>query len=141
MRASLRITPRYRTRMRRRHLSLCVGGLILLLANASLISATMAEPLTLKVLRAEVDYDEQGKASIQIALTDPKEFARLTSGNVGRKLQIRIGGKPVFTGVLTGPLLGGRFQLTGIWTDSEARDLAERLSTGTSDLTAEIVGR
>jgi SecDF, P1 head subdomain len=121
------------------HVSRCLGMLIL--AGLFLVSATLAEPLTLHVRQAAVGHDQSGRVAIDVRVTNPQELGRLTSENLGRMMEVRIDGKTVFSPVIQTPIIGGRFQFTGVLSDDQARELADRLSKGESVVQVEIIDR
>ena len=68
-----------------------------------------------------------------------KSFTELTQKNVGRKLAIRVDGQILSAPVIREPILGGSGQISGHFTEQQARDIAARLSSGKSKLEFDIV--
>jgi SecD/SecF fusion protein len=81
------------------------------------------------VVRAYLQYDEIGRP--YVALNFDSEgaaiFARVTAANVGRQLAIVLDGELYSAPVIQEPITGGRAQITGQFTVSEAQQLANVL--------------
>ena len=100
-----------------------------------------AEPLALDVLRATPGYDQRTRepiVSIYVRPASIKAFHALTGANVGRSIELRIDGKRVTKTVIGEPISGGVFQVDGDFTRDQARDIASRISAGTSRVEVEI---
>ena len=121
------------------------GGRRMLVAGAlALVVAgpLAAEPLALDVLRATPGFDPRARepiVSIYLRPASIKAFHELTRANVGRNLELRIDGKRVTKTVIGEPISGGVFQVDGDFTRDQAREIASRLSAGTSSVEVEIV--
>jgi hypothetical protein len=138
----MKITPHHSTRIGGLHawVASCRLGALTVLASLFLISATMAEPLTLDIRRAEAGHDRQsGNPILQITVANGQALARFATDNVGRKVDLRIDGISVLTTIIREPILGGSMQIS-VPTDGDARDLAAQVSKGTARVQAEIVG-
>jgi preprotein translocase subunit SecD len=142
MTISMKITPHHSTRIGQLHARVVSRrlGALTVLASLFLISATMAEPLTLDIRRAGAGHDRQtGKSILEITVANAQALARFATDNVGRKMDLRIDGISVLTTIIREPILGGSMQIN-VPTDGHARDLAAQMSNGTARVQAEIVG-
>lgn len=59
-----------------------------------------------------------------------KLFADITSRNVGKRVAIYLDGAPITTPVVQEAITGGRAQITGNFTNEEAKQLVQRLNSG-----------
>jgi preprotein translocase subunit SecD len=103
-----------------------------LLTLVLLAPAAVAEPLTVEgTFVVASALDERTKApivSLKLPQASARLFAEFTSKNVGRKMEIRVGGKAVIATVIREPILGGSLQISdGSWTIGKVRELAELL--------------
>jgi preprotein translocase subunit SecD len=101
-----------------------------------------AEPLAIEVVSVQVGYDQRTSEpiiSFKMSEATRKSFAELTRNNVGRKLEIRVDGKPLAAPVIREPIVGGTGQISAHFTEQQARDMANRLSSGASKLEMQIV--
>jgi preprotein translocase subunit SecD len=91
-------------------------------------------PLTGRYLkRAEVGFDQttfEPLVSLEFNEEGAKIFEELTERNVGKILAIYIDGIPISTPVVREKISGGRAQITGKFTISEAKELARNLNAG-----------
>jgi preprotein translocase subunit SecD len=112
------------------------------LAIALLTFGAEAEPLKIEVSKAEAFFDQRIREpaiTIRMSETSKKPFNDFTAKNVGRKMEIRVDGKVVSAPVIRDPFLGSTFQISGRFSEQEARDIAARISAGISGLELEIV--
>jgi preprotein translocase subunit SecD len=73
-------------------------------------SAPAAVALDLSVVSARADRDHRsGRPIVSLALNDQskRDFASFTTDNIGRKSELRVGGKVVSTPVIREPITGG----------------------------------
>ena len=99
-------------------------------------------PLRLQIESAAPILDERTKEPIiTIRLTERsgRMFAELTKNYVGRVIEIRIDGKAVMSPIIREPILGGSLQISGGFTLEEAKELADRLNSGSARVEAEVV--
>ena len=99
-------------------------------------------PLRLQIASAAPIIDERTKEpTITFRLTERsgRLFAEFTGNNIGRTIVIRIDGKAVMRPIIREPILGGSVQITGGFTLQEAKELADRLSSGAAGVEAEMV--
>jgi preprotein translocase subunit SecD len=105
------------------------------------IAAARAEPIALGVAQASVAYDMRNNAPIVTVRLTPQgqeTMRRLTTQNVGRKIDVRVDGKSMMKPVVREPILGGTMQILTA-TEEEARSLAGRLTSGRAKLELEAV--
>jgi preprotein translocase subunit SecD len=98
--------------------------------------------LVIEIVDAQATPDLRNNENIvsyKMLETSGKLFAELTRKNIGRKLEIRVDGKPLIAPVVREPILGGAGQISGHFTVQQAHDLAARLNAGTSKLEVEVV--
>lgn len=110
-----------------------VAGSTMLLLLFTATSA-IAEPLALDVIEAAVAYDAgNGTPLVSFRLSEGSQraFANFSSVNVGKKIDIRVGGKTVMQTVIREPITGGVGQIIATSPD-EAHRLANRLINKTS---------
>jgi preprotein translocase subunit SecD len=118
-----------------------LSGLFCFLALVLPAVSVTAEPITIELTSAEVGYDQRtGEAVVSYKMSKASRmvFGRFTQENVGRKIELRVDGKTVTAPVIREPILGGVGQLSGHFTPQQARDIADRLSSGRSKLEMEL---
>ena len=116
-----------------------VGSLICM-SMLSLVTAAVAEPLTLDVREAQAGRDERPGAvilKIKLADTQKEAWRRFTAENLARKIELRIDGQTVLTSVIREVMVSTSFQTT-VPTDEEAHSVAERLSKGGVKVEVEV---
>jgi preprotein translocase subunit SecD len=116
------------------------GALSVAILLLSIVSA-WADPLTLRITRAEVGYDQRtGERIIKIVFHEASKqlFADLTARNLGKAMELRVDGRAVVKSVIREPILGGSVQISGGFTVEQAREIAERLSAGAAKLEVEV---
>lgn len=81
---------------------------------------------------AQVQFGRRGGPSVSITFdeTGAREFGSLTSRNVGNQIAIVLDGKVISAPEVQTAIRGGEAQITGQFTDQEARDLALMLRAG-----------
>ena len=107
----------------------------------ALVSAVAAEPIAIELVSAEAGHDQRTSEPIvtyRMSKASQLVFAQFTQPNVGRKIELRADGKTVTAQVIREPILGGAGQLSGHFTPQQARDIADRLSSGRSKLEIEL---
>ena len=110
----------------------------LLMASAT---AAIAEPLAIDVMDVAPIIDQWSKQpaiAIKMRPASAKQFAELTTQNVGRKLELRIDGKIVMAPVVREPILAGSLQISGGFTLQQAKDLADSIAAGKSKVEVEL---
>jgi len=102
-------------------------------------------PLTGKYLtRADIDFDSttyKPVVSITFNAEGAKIFSDLTEKNVKKHLAIFIDGQMLSNPVVQEKISGGRAQISGNFTEKEARNLAENLNAGALPIPINIVSQ
>ena len=90
---------------------------------------------------AAVGFDEYGQALVQLEFDSQgaKIFEKVTSRHVGTRLAIILDGKIHSAPVIREPIPNGKAQITGNFTDEEARDLALVLRAGSLPAPVKII--
>jgi protein-export membrane protein SecD len=90
---------------------------------------------------AHASYDQFGAPAVDIAFDarGTRIFADLSTKNVGRRFAIVLDGKVVSAPVFREPILGGRAQISGHFSQQEAQDLAAILNAGALPAGVEVV--
>ena len=118
-----------------------IGRAALLLALT--LSAAAAEPLAVEIASAEAAFDLRTSVpivSFRMTPDSARRFSELTANNVGRKMQIRVDGRPLMAPVIREPILGGSGQIADpSFTAEEVRELAARMASGRAKVEFEIV--
>lgn len=91
-------------------------------------------PLTGRYLKkAQLEFDQTTyKPHVGLEFNDEgaKLFADITSRNVGKRVAIYLDGTPITVPVVQEAITGGKAQITGNFTEKEAKQLVERLNAG-----------
>jgi protein-export SecD/SecF family membrane protein len=91
-------------------------------------------PLTGRYLKkAQLEFDPTTyKPQVSLEFNDEgaKLFADITSRNVGKRVAIYLDGAPITTPVVQEAITGGKAQITGTFTNEEAKQLVQRLNSG-----------
>jgi preprotein translocase subunit SecD len=96
-----------------------------------LIEVKMAET------RADL-YTKQAIIFIKLSEASKRLMAELTQKNIGRITEFRVDGRVVMKPVIREPILAGVFEISGRFNMEEAKDIAQRLSSG-SKIEVEVV--
>jgi len=91
---------------------------------------------------ANVVFDRNvGKPAVSIEFTQEGSelFAEITGRNVGKPLAIVLDGMPVSSPIVQEQIIGGSAQITGEFTQEQARDLAIQLNAGALPLNIELI--
>jgi preprotein translocase subunit SecD len=119
-------------RRRVRGLPFLFSGL-LLIAASSAIETAVAETAELQVETARVIYDERMKesvVSIKWAKPSADMLRDITTRNVGKTMELHVDRQLVVKAVIREPILGGSTQISGHFTEEQARQIGERLPAG-----------
>jgi preprotein translocase subunit SecD len=111
----------------------------LLVASAA---TAAAEPILIEIASAEAGFDRRTNepvVSFRMTAASQRLFAELTSKNVGRKAEIRVDGRALTAPVIREPILGGSGQISAGFKLDEAKELADRLSSGRARIEIEAV--
>lgn len=111
------------------------GGRILAAAGFLfvLVVQVFAQSASLTVVAAKVEADKltsQPVLAIRIAKESSVVLARLTRGNIGRKVELRVDGKVLSAPVIREPILGTELQISGDGTAADFDAIAKRLLSG-----------
>ena len=101
----------------------------------------MAEPLTLAIAKAVVVPDPApGQVALNLKMTpdSTQAFAAFTKANVGRTIDLSVGGSVVMSPWLVEPILGGEVLISGRFAKGELSRLAERISAGKAKVTIDV---
>ena len=101
----------------------------------------MAEPLTLAIAKAVVVPDPApGQVALNLKMTpdSTQAFAAFTKANVGRTIDLSVGGSVVMSPRLVEPILGGEVLISGRFAKGELSRLAERISAGKAKVTIDV---
>ncbi len=110
------------------------------LALILMVSPAQAEKLLLSVARAQAAFDPRTTVPV-ITVTLKPESARaffiFTQANVGRRIDISVGGKVMSSPILREPIPGGTLQISGDFSAAQTTALAKDLTAGTATLEVE----
>jgi len=93
---------------------------------------------------AKVTFDQntyQPEVSVQFDDEGAKIFEELTTKNVGKQLGIYLDGLPISAPVVREPISGGSAVISGKFTPSEAKKLAERLNAGALPVPIKLISQ
>jgi preprotein translocase subunit SecD len=103
-----------------------------LLTLALLVAGVSAEPIALEVVSAEAGFDQRNNSPIlnlKLSRDSGRLLADISQKNIGRKADIRIGGRAVVSPVFREPILGGVLQVSDNgFTAERTRALAEEIT-------------
>jgi preprotein translocase subunit SecD len=110
-------------------------GLWCAIFAASLWSNSIAagEVLLIEVKMAETRSDLRTKQAIifvKLTAESKRLMAEMTQKNIGRPTEFRVDGRVVMKPVIREPILAGVFEISGRFDMNEAKDIAQRLSSG-----------
>ena len=117
--------------------ALCLASAVAMLSAGS----ATAQPLSLEVVEARLAYDQRtGQALITIKFSEAAraQFARLTTENVARAIEMRVDGKTYLRTIIREPIIGGSGQIV-TETEAQAKELAARLSSPGAKIEIEVV--
>ncbi|MEK7067955.1 MAG: protein translocase subunit SecD, partial [Patescibacteria group bacterium] len=72
----------------------------------------------------------QTQVGLEFTAEGAKLFEELTGRNVGKRLAIYLDGSPISTPMVNEAISGGKAQITGTFTQTEAKQLVQRLNAG-----------
>jgi preprotein translocase subunit SecD len=111
----------------------------LLVASAAVAAA---EPIMIEIESARANFDQRTSEPVvafKMTAASQQLFADFTSKNVGRKAEIRVDGRALMAPVIREPILGGSGQIVAGFKLEEAKELADRLSSGRARMEVEAV--
>ncbi|MCI0479505.1 protein translocase subunit SecD, partial [Candidatus Uhrbacteria bacterium] len=94
--------------------------------------------------RAYLDFDQNiGSAQVALVFDDEgaKMFADITKRNVGKPVAIFLDGEPISVPTVQNEITGGQAVITGNFTISEAKLLAQRLNAGALPVPIELIAQ
>ena len=100
-------------------------------ASLFLMTAAVAEPVTLDVSSARVGQDKrsgQPILSITVTTASKQALGKLSTDNIGRKAELRVDGKTILTSTFREPILGATMEVSNDMTADRAQALAAQLS-------------
>ena len=114
-------------------------------ATTTVDKAFIPSALTGRFLKkAYLDFD-QITFSPQISIEFTKEgagiFAELTKANIGKPLAIYLDGAPISIPRVNEEITGGRAQITGQFTNQEAKTLVSRLNSGALPIPIQLISQ
>ena len=92
--------------------------------------------------RAQVEFSSQtGQPYVNLTFNaeGAKLFAEITKANVGKTVAIYLDGRPISEPRVNEEITGGKAQITGGFTPTEAKQLAGRLNSGALPIPIELV--
>jgi SecDF, P1 head subdomain len=96
-------------------------------------------PLRLQIEEAAPAFDERTREAIVTFRLTPRSGRMFAEFTIGRVFELRIDGKVVMKPVIREPITGGSVQVVGGFTVTEAKELADRLNSGSARVEAEVV--
>ncbi len=94
--------------------------------------------------RAQLEFNPQtGSAEVGLQFNDEGAdlFAAITKANIGQPVAIYLDGEPISVPTVQSEILGGRAVITGNFTVSEAKLLAQRLQAGALPVPIELIAQ
>jgi preprotein translocase subunit SecD len=110
---------------------------MLVLAGLLLASPATADPMKLDIRATNVSR-VNGHVTLTITVVEAQAFGEFTTKNVGRKMEIRVDGKLVWTGFIREPILGGKGEF-GFATYGDADAAAQGLLQKGSTIEVDVV--
>ena len=96
------------------------------------MAGASAEPVALEVVSAEAGVDQRNNSPIlnlKLSRESGRLLADISQKNIGRKADIRIGGRTVVSPVFREPILGGVLQISDNgFTAARTKALAEQIT-------------
>lgn len=101
--------------------------------------------LTGKYLKSSMlEFDQTtNQAQVGLEFTDEgaKLFEELTGRNVGKRLAIYLDGSPISVPTVNEAISGGRAQITGTFSQAEAKQLVQRLNAGALPVPIKLINQ
>ncbi len=94
--------------------------------------------------RAQIEFNPQtGSAEVGLQFNEEGAdlFAAITKANIGQPVAIYLDGEPISVPTVQSEILGGRAVITGNFTVSEAKLLAQRLQAGALPVPIELIAQ
>ena len=96
--------------------------------------------LTKSVLEFDQNTNEP-QVGLEFSAEGAKIFEELTAKNVGKKLAIYLDGSPISVPTVNSAISGGKAQITGRFTYSEAKQLVQRLNAGALPVPIKLISQ
>jgi len=93
------------------------------------VTSALADPLTLRVVEASPAHTPRPSIFVRFDDEGRKALARFTTEHVGEDIEFLVAGKVLMKSRLQTPILGGAFNIIGIFGANEIADVANRLAT------------
>lgn len=123
-----------------------IGVAFSILLLAGLGKTVLAAPLALFVVNATVTdvalqdgRIQPAGLSISLSPESALAFGEFTSANIGKRVELRIDGKPVLSAVIAEPIFHGRLRVGGDFSRAELKKLANDIPDGGIRMEAELV--
>jgi len=101
--------------------------------------------LTGKYLKSSVlEFDQttnQAQVGLEFTAEGAKLFEEITGRNVGKKLAIYLDGSPISVPRVNEAISGGKAQITGTFTQAEAKQLVQRLNAGALPVPIKLINQ
>lgn len=96
-----------------------------------------------RIRQSQVGVGRFGRREIDLSFTPEgaKEFGKLTEANIGRRLAIVLDGKLYSAPVLQTAIYGGQAQITGDFSQDEAKNVSDALNSGSLPFSISVVSR
>ena len=113
------------------------------LSNINLDNRYVSTPLTGRYLdKAILEFDQntgEPQVSLQFNPEGSALFEKITKENVGKTVAIYLDGAPISTPVVREAISGGKAQISGNFTPTEAKTLVGRLNSGALPVPIELI--
>ncbi len=88
----------------------------------------LLDQTALKSVVASKSRQDYWQVDFSLTPDGTERFAAITGQNIGRRLAIVIDGQLITAPVIQSPITGGKGQITGNFTEQEAKDLAAKIN-------------
>ena len=106
------------------------------------VATAAAEPIVIEIESAQANFDQRTSEPVvafKMTAASQRLFGEFTSKNVGRKAEIRVDGRALMAPVIREPIVGSGGQVAAGFKLDEAKELADRLSSGRARMEIEAV--
>ena len=110
------------------------------LALTLFVSPSYADKLSLRVTKAQVEFDSRTSEpvlSVSLNAESKQALTQFTRANVGRQMRVSVNGKVLTSPVIQEPITGSIIQISGGFEIQEATNLANSLSAGNATVDIE----
>jgi len=88
----------------------------------------LLDQTALKSVVVSKGWQDHWQIDFSLTPAGTKQFAEITGRNIGKRLAIVIDGQLVTAPTIQSPITGGKGQITGSFTEQEAKDLAAKIN-------------